>query len=578
MANPFKIQHLSRYKDFARLLFKYGGSGLLAGSRLESLESELPPESSSQGDLGKEGSADHASKAVQLAADLEAMGPTFIKVGQFLSSRPDLLLAPYVEALARLQDDVEPFSFGEVERILSEELGMRLSRAFMDFEAEPTAAASLGQVHRARLRSGRRVAVKIQRPVIREQILQDLEILQEMAEFLSEHTEMGRKFGVEEMVGEFRRSLLRELDYRLEARHLTVIRKNLSHLHRILIPAPVDDYVTSRILTMDFVSGTKITDLSPLVFVELDRGALAEELCQAYLQQILVDGFFHADPHPGNVFITDDGRIGLLDLGMVAQIPANMQDELTKLVLAASEGQGDEAARHFLRLVRPIGEPRPEDVRSRIAEAISRFHQIGLEEISLGRLLFDAGRVALDGGYRMPRELTMLSKTLMNLDQVARSLDPQFDPNASIRRHASDMLRRRMLRSLSPGRLFTGALEIKEFAEKLPERLNRLIDAFADDKLQIRIKAIDEVLLMEGLQKVANRITLGLVISSLIVGAALLVRVETSFRILGYPGIPFLFFLTAGISALVLISNILLRDLQVHRAKIRALKQEGKGA
>lgn len=172
----------------------------------------------------------------------------------------------------------------------------------------------------------------------------------------------------------------------------------------------------------------------------------------------------------------------------------------------------------------------------------------------------------------------MLSKTLMNLDQVARSLDPQFDPNASIRRHASDMLRRRMLRSLSPGRLFTGALEIKEFAEKLPERLNRLIDAFADDKLQIRIKAIDEVLLMEGLQKVANRITLGLVISSLIVGAALLVRVETSFRILGYPGIPFLFFLTAGISALVLISNILLRDLQVHRAKIRALKQKGKGA
>jgi hypothetical protein len=196
--------------------------------------------------------------------------------------------------------------------------------------------------------------------------------------------------------------------------------------------------------------------------------------------------------------------------------------------------------------------------------------------VALGQFL--SSRPDLLPAPRMPRELTMLSKTLMNLDQVARSLDPQFDPNASIRRHASDMLRRRMLRSLSPGRLFTGALEIKEFAEKLPERLNRLIDAFADDKLQIRIKAIDEVLLMEGLQKVANRITLGLVISSLIVGAALLVRVETSFRILGYPGIPFLFFLTAGISALVLISNILLRDLQVHRAKIRALKQKGKGA
>jgi ubiquinone biosynthesis protein len=355
-----------------------------------------------------------------------------------------------------------------------------------------------------------------------------------------------------------------------------VIGRNLADLERIVVPAPVDDYVTARILTMDFIPGTKITDLPPLAFVELQGAPLAEALCHAYLKQILLDGFFHADPHPGNVFVTDDGRLALLDLGMVAQIPPNMQDDLIKLVLATSEGQGEEAARSFLQLVRPVGEPRAEEVRARIAEAVARFRQIGLGDVSLGGLLFDAGRVALDGGYRIPRELTMLCKTLLNLDQIARYLDPQFDPNASIRRHASEMLRRRMLQSISPGKLFSGALEIKEFAEKLPGRLNRLIDAVAENKVQIRVKAIDEVLLMEGLQKIANRVTLGLVISALIVGAALLVRVETSFRILGYPGVAFLFFLAAGVSALLLVLNIFLRDLQIRREKMRALRQGGK--
>jgi predicted unusual protein kinase regulating ubiquinone biosynthesis (AarF/ABC1/UbiB family) len=580
MRNPFKIDQLSRYKDFARLLLKYGGKDLLSGSQLESFELEFvsphaaSPSASTSADTRAEGSEDLAAKGKQLADDLEAMGPTFIKVGQFLSSRPDLLPAPILEALSRLQDQVEPFSFEEVERIVSEELGMRLSRAFAHFDARPVAAASLGQVHRARLRSGRSVAVKVQRPGIREQVLKDLEFLQGMAEFLEDHTAVGHRYGVKEMAEEFRKSLLRELDYRLEARHLEVIGRNLSHLELIVVPAPVHDYVTTRVLTMDFVPGTKVTDLGPLDFLELQGTPLAEALCQAYLQQILVDGFFHADPHPGNVFITGDGRLALLDLGMVAQIAPHMQDQLVKLVLAMSEGHGEEAARAFLTLVRPLGEPRTEEVRSQIAEAVARFHQIGLGDVAMGRLLFDAGRVAVQGGYHISREMTMLSKTLLSLDQIARHLDPRFDPNASIRKHVSEILRKRMLHSLSPGKLFAGALDLKEIVEKLPGRLNRLLEAAAENRLQVRVKAIDEVLLMEGLQKIANRITLGLVISALIVGAALMTRVETSFRILGYPGIPLLLFLGAGASALALVWNIVLRDLQIRRAKMRTLKQD----
>ena len=583
MRNPFKIDQLSRYRDFARLLLKYGGKDLLSGSQLESFELDFvspraaSSSASTSGDARAGGAEDLAAKGKQLADDLEAMGPTYIKVGQFLSSRPDLLPSPILEALSRLQDQVEPFSFEEVDRIVSEELGMRLSRAFAHFDARPVAAASLGQVHRARLRSGRSVAVKVQRPGIREQVLKDLEFLQGMAEFLEDHTSVGHRYGAKEMADEFRKSLLRELDYRLEARHLEVIGRNLSHLELIVVPAPVHDYVTTRVLTMDFVPGSKVTELGPLDFLELQGTALAEALCQAYLQQILVDGFFHADPHPGNVFITGDGRIALLDLGMVAQIAPHMQDQLVKLVLAMSEGHGEEAARAFLTLVRPLGEPRTEEVRGQIAEAVARFHQIGLGDVAMGRLLFDAGRVAVQGGYRISREMTMLSKTLLNLDQIARHLDPRFDPNASIRKHVSEILRRRMLHSLSPGKLFAGALDLKEIVEKLPGRVNRLLDAAAENRLQVRVKAIDEVLLMEGLQKIANRITLGLVISALIVGAALMTRVETSFRILGYPGMPLLLFLGAGASALALVWNIVLRDLQIRRAKMRTLKQDTTG-
>ena len=197
---------------------------------------------------------------------------------------------------------------------------MRLSKAFADFDSTPLAAASLGQVHRAQLRDGRPVAVKVQRPGIRQVILEDLEAFSEMATLIDKHTEVGRRFAFHDMLEEFRKTLLRELDYRREALNLVTLANNLRSYQRLVIPQPVDDYTTSRVLTMDYVRGTKITDLSPLARIELDDQALADDLCKAYLDQILVDGFFHADPHPGNLLITDDGRLALLDLGMVARI------------------------------------------------------------------------------------------------------------------------------------------------------------------------------------------------------------------------------------------------------------------
>ncbi|MDQ1520989.1 MAG: ubiquinone biosynthesis protein, partial [Actinomycetota bacterium] len=298
-----QAKHLVRYGEIARLILKHGRSNVVGDNGFD--------DPSANGD--------HATTAdaEQLAAELESMGPTFVKLGQVLSTRADVLPPVYLHALARLQDNVAPMPFEDVQRVVATELGTRISRAFSEFSERPAAAASLGQVHKARLRDGRPVAVKVQRPDIRDRIVDDMDVIEELATFVDDHTEMGRRYGFAAMVEEFRGSLMAELDYRTEARNLTAVHGNLAHYDRIVVPLPVDDYTTSRVLTMDWVPGRNLGSLGPLGRLELDGCDLADELFRAYLDQILVDGLFHADPHPGNVLITDDGRVALVDMGMV---------------------------------------------------------------------------------------------------------------------------------------------------------------------------------------------------------------------------------------------------------------------
>jgi predicted unusual protein kinase regulating ubiquinone biosynthesis (AarF/ABC1/UbiB family) len=498
--------------------------------------------------------------AKELAEDLEKLGPTFVKLGQLISTRADFIPPAYMEALARLQDHVEPFSFSEVEAIAAVEIGARLSKAFAEFESTPMAAASLGQVHRATLRDGRRVAVKVQRPNVREQVSEDLEAMQEIAELLDAHTEVGRRYRFSEIVEELRKSLLRELDYRQEAANLRLLGEKLRGFPGIVVPQPIDDYSTGRVLTMDYVAGRKVTELSSLARLDVDGEGLAEELFRAYLQQILVDGFFHADPHPGNVFLTDDGRIALLDLGMTARIEPTLQERLLKLLLAIAEGQSEKAADAAIQ----IGDARESfdemQFRRCIAEVVGQQHGATVAKMQVGRVVMEVKRIAADCGIRIPPELTMLGKTLLNLDLVGRTLAPQFDPNQSIRKNAAQILHRRTMKALSPGNLFGALLETKELIEKLPARLNQLLELVSTNKLKVEVDAIDEDLLMAGLQKVANRITLGLILAALIMGAALLMRIETTFRIFGYPGFAILFFLLASAGGIALAVQILRRD------------------
>jgi ubiquinone biosynthesis protein len=510
---------LSRYKDLAWFVAKYG-----------------------RADFSATGGTD----AETFAGDLESLGPTFIKLGQLLSTRADLLPQPYLDALARLQDDVEPFPYADVEQIVQDELGVRLSKAFVVFDREPIAGASLGQVHRAVLRGRRDVAVKVQRPGIRECVLKDLSALEEIAVVFDRFGGASRKVDAQRLLQEFRRSLMSELDYREEARNLVTLAQQLRDFEHIIVPLPVDDYTTARVLTMDYTPGTKITAVSPVERTEVDGAALASELFRAYLQQILVDGTFHADPHPGNVLLTDDHRLALVDLGMVGRLSWGVQERLFKLMLAIADGRGDEAADVAIALSEPCDDFDEVQMRRAVAGLVGRYHGASLTELNVGRVMLEMARTGAQYGLKMSPELALLGKTLLNLDEIGRVLDPDLDVSASMRENAVNLMRRRIWKTATPSSVWGAALEVREFAERLPSRVNRILDALAGNDLRLKVEVIDHGSIIEGLQKVANRIALGLVLAALIVGAAMLMRVPTAFTILGYPGVAILLFLVAA--------------------------------
>jgi len=551
-------RHLQRYKQIARLLWKYGRSDLVTQMGIEDDGAAPEPNPS------------EAALPAQLADDLEAMGPTFVKVGQVLSSRPDLLPDAYLQSLTRLQDDVKPFPYADVERIVQEELQVRISKAFARFDPEPIAAASLGQVHAAALRDGREVVVKVQRPGVEKQVADDFEVIAGIAEFLDAHTEVGRRHRFAAMVEELRISLNRELNYEREAQNLESVGRNLARYERIRIPQPIRDYCTRHVLTMEHVRGTKITKLSPVVRIEIDGEGLADQLFEAYLKQVLVDGIFHADPHPGNIFITDDGRLALLDLGMVGHTTPAMQANLLKILVAVSEGKGEDAAATVVSISDTVEGYDASGFEKAVSKVVVDEHDRSLEEIDVGRTLLKLTAAAADHGIFVPSELTLLAKTLLQLDEVGKLLDPAFDPNAAIRRNVAKIVSQRVKKDATQGSILATVLEMKEFVAGLPGRLNRLMDAVTGKDLEIKVRAIDAGLFMEGLQKIANRVTSGLILASLIVGASLMMRVETSWRVWGYPGLAIICFLAAAAGGVWLLFNIYIQDRRSNEKATRS--------
>lgn len=544
-----------RYAALARLLVRHGRSDVVSGAGFDEflVEQERP--------------AGDVESAEELADDLERMGPTYIKLGQLLSTRVDLLPPAYTEALARLQDRVEPFPFEQAREIVEEELGVSIRNAFAEFDETPLAAASLGQVHRATLRSGREVVVKVQRPGIRETVRDDMQALTKLAEFADNHTDVGRRYGFGQLLAQFRRSLAAELDYQREAANLLRLRtliRDHPHLH---VPEPVADYTSSRVLTMDFVPGRKVTDVGPLGLLDVDGEPLVRDLFNAYLHMILVDGFLHADPHPGNVLLTPDGRLALLDLGMVATVPPRMQDSLVKLLLAIGDGDGDEAATVLATMGSPLEGYDAARFREDVAALVTRSVSLG-GDVQAGAVLVELSRLSGTHGLRPPAEMAMVGKALLNLDQVTQHLDPAFAPAEAIRESVAEIMSSGM--RVSPSGIMAAAIDAKEFTANFPRRANKVMQSLAEGTFSVRVDAVDEARLLHVLQRLANRLTTGVVLAALVVGAALMMQVPTSSRILGYPAIAMVFFLLAAVGGAALVASILVTDRKIARQEGRA--------
>jgi predicted unusual protein kinase regulating ubiquinone biosynthesis (AarF/ABC1/UbiB family) len=568
-------------RDVAR---EQGLLALLGGDQAE----ELPPEEAQE----------RHEHAVAFRKRLVELGPAYVKLGQVLSTRPDLLPEPYIRELERLQDDVGPIPFADVERTIEEELGGRLSKLFESFDPEPIGTASLGQVHAAELRGGREVIVKVQRPHIRAALADDLEFFHELASFMAAHTSVGTRVDVVGVIQQLERALADELDYRVEARNAATFRRALAEYPRLLVPKVIEAYTTERVLTMERVHGLKVDAVPSVARLEHDFTPVADELTRAYLKGITIDGFFHADPHPGNVFVVLPGtrnprtpaevarddrreterpavtpmarieaeavrtalpepgdvdvRLALIDFGMTARLSVTMRETVTRLLMALGDHRGDDVAATLIEMGQPSDGFDRVGYTREIANLVARNLELTAAEVQAGRVLFDMIDVSFRSGLRLPAETTLLAKALFNLDGVTRALDPEYTPIETIREFGNQIAMARAQRDMSPRRIYQIAMESGDLLAALPHRIDQITQRLANNDLQTRVDVPHLPALIVALQKVANRIFSGLVLAGLLVASAMLLPY---WRTLGTAG-----FVIAALVALYMVGSILVSD------------------
>jgi predicted unusual protein kinase regulating ubiquinone biosynthesis (AarF/ABC1/UbiB family) len=454
----------------------------------------------------------------QLACALEELGPCFIKLGQLLSTRPDLLPADYIQALSRLQDTVQPVPPERIVQIVQTELRAPIDELFQEFEQQPLATASMAQVHRAVLRDGTEVAVKVQRPGVRQRIEIDLEVLREIAQFAGRHTAFGARYRLVEMVRELEISLSQELDFRIEAENTRRIGRQIAGFSRLCTPNVFPQYTSSRVLTLSFLQGRHLAEVSAEEIQAHDPKGIASDLLSAYMKQIAIDGVFHCDPHPGNILLTDDGRLALMDFGMVGRFDAGQKDKMILFLLAFSERLGERVAETYLDMIQQPPDLDQHGFTQDISALVSRYHDMSGGRLGLGSALLDLTRLAYQNRVPVPSSMTLLGKTMLNLDGAIAVLSPELDPVELIRNYMLEVMLQRVGDQLSPGRVFAWVLDMKHLFENAPRRTDAILAKLADDRLTVRLDVEHLQDSTASLNRAATRLAMGVLAGSLLIG------------------------------------------------------------
>jgi len=485
----------------------------------------------------------------------EELGPTFVKLGQFLSMRPDVLPQTLILELRQLQDRVQPLPFAEIRPVLEEDLGRPLTEVFVDFDEQPAASASLAQVYFARLRAtGVNVAVKVQKPDLRRTMQIDLDLAVWLAGLLQQRLPALQAIDLVGTVEEARRGVLRELDFEHEARNQAYFNTLNPHPERVFAPRVHLEFSSSRVLVMERITGTPVgrTELAATL-----RSGLAAHGAESIVRQILIAGFFHADPHAGNVLITPEGRLCFLDWGLAGHLTRRLRYALADFWLAAVDQDADRVVQIALDLAPPDARPDLREMEKEVTLALREELNFAIGQQQLGRamlrLLYIFGR----HGIPLSRDYALMAKAILSLDEVGRTLDPDFD----LRRHAKPVLQELYRERHSPG---AGLRRAREFVrsslsslQDLPAELHRLVRRLEHDNFTINLQHRGLEAHDDAMKTAANRIALGVIVGSLIIGSSLIIITGIEPHLFGYPALGIVGYLLSALLGLYVVWDII---------------------
>jgi len=513
--------HLRRYRQIAEVLARHGLSWLHSASGLERFRPFRPIRL----DLGDHPRTESPTTPERVRLAIEELGATFIKLGQFLSTRADLLPPEYQTELAKLQDAAPPFDSEIAKERIEAELGQSINSLFARFDSEPLAAASIGQAHAAILPNGAEVVVKVRRPGVVEQVEEDLEILQNLAATMSRHWEFAEDYDITGLAQEFAQTLRSELNYLQEARNAERFAQNFARDPKVHIPRVFWEMTTSRVLTLERIRGVKVSDLTALDSNGIDRRALAERGARVILKMVFDDGFFHADLHPGNFFIEPDGRFGLVDFGMVGTVDEKGREQLAQLMLALAGPDYDQLVGALLEMGVTAARVDRRRLRRDLELLIAPYYGQPLGEINLAPLVNDALTVVRRHQMHLPSNLALLLKTIIITEGLGARLDPDFRLLTVIKPYASELL----LKLYSPSRwlqkLKRAGLDIAWLSAEAPQQLRRLVNEIERNGFEFGMRPESFEPLISRLERIANRIVLGILAAAFIVGLATLLSV-----------------------------------------------------
>jgi ubiquinone biosynthesis protein len=494
------------------------------------------------------------SPAVHFRLALEELGPTFIKIGQILSTRPDLLPPEYITELTKLQDNAPPVTWEEMHAVLVKELGENPEQFFSSIDREPIAAASLAQVHSASLHDGCKVVIKIQRPRIQEHIDTDMEILHDMA-VLAERTPVGKIYNPIEMIDDFAYTLDNELDYRREGRNADTFRKNFSRENHIYVPEIYWDLSTRHVLVMERIEGIKVDEIEALDAAGYDRKKLANDFMRMIIKEILEDGFFHGDPHPGNLIVMPDGVLGAMDFGLVGQLRPTERQNLIRLFLAAVALDADAIAELILRIgVTNDDFPLDKKALTRdIDRILMKYQGLPLEDLQAQDIINEINPIALEYHLQMPSDFWLLGKTITIMEGIGLTLDPELNLMKVGKQYSQKLAWQLLLPQKNLGQILVQqSADWGDLIRALPRTSNRLLEkAESGDLFQVGFKDTNRII--NGLNRLTTRLALSLLASALLISLAMLIPITATGSIVQWL-VSIGFFGAAGLGVWLLIS------------------------